>query len=528
MVRDFFRAFKILFQMIRVIRHIQWLDKNLVIEKTSRQKVIVINSVRSYIPIQMMIESYFALILVKRGHIVHLLLDDGYLESHDTRQVASQNIFSQQYIVKLCNLLIEKSSLGSYITFNSELAYKEQFAKSDNINCSEHTSEYVQASIVRYFNSAPDDLLLAKEKHYETVRRFYEMNERLSRGLATNVLTSLEPDLVISSHGIYTSWGSFLNEVDDSGVDYITWGGNGFTSGLVDFSRNDIAANKLDGGYFEFLKNSDALRDKAILKGKECILKRTSHSADDQKRLRKNNTTDNIDYIHHLKSLKDNGKKIVSIFPNVMWDNATTFKSSNTIFDSPVQWLIETALKISNLGNYHLVIRVHPAENGFMSVRASVMDILKLYNVSLNNITLIPASSAVRSLDLVAFSDVCSVYNGTIGLEIIELDKPLLVASRAAYSLKGFTFDCNNKEDYFKSLQNEAEILNLQVTNKELFYLFCCEYFFLHGVPIPYISSVNPLEPNFNSQIDARRATDIARFFEGELEFSQEISNYDF
>jgi len=123
---------------------------------------------------------------------------------------------------------------------------------------------------------------------------------------------------------------------------------------------------------------------------------------------------------------------------------------------------------------------------------------------------------------------VCSVYNGTIGLEIIELDKPLLVASRAAYSLKGFTFDCNNKEDYFKSLQNEAEILNLQVTNKELFYLFCCEYFFLHGVPIPYISSVNPLEPNFNSQIDARRATDIARFFEGELEFSQEISNYDF
>jgi capsule polysaccharide modification protein KpsS len=211
-----------------------------------------------------------------------------------------------------------------------------------------------------------------------------------------------------------------------------------------------------------------------------------------------------------------------------MWDNATTFKKSNTIFSSPVEWLLDLSSFANKSDHIHLVIRTHPAEYNLMDVRMSIREILETFKIELKNITLIEPNDPIKSLEIVRMSDICSVYNGTMGLEIIEMSKPLLIGSNAAYSNKGFTYDAQTKLDFFKSLESGDVVLAKQESNKDYFYIFCYEYFALHGVKLPFIDVNNPLEPNFNKYPDKDLVDRLVKFFEGEIEFPQEINAYDF
>jgi hypothetical protein len=64
---------------------------------------------------------------------------------------------------------------------------------------------------------------------------------------------------------------------------------------------------------------------------------------------------------------------------------------------------------------------------------------------------------------------------------------PVLIAGRAPYSGKGFTFDLRDKSEYFGHFDKLAEISELQRRNRNLLLLFAYQYFELKGIPLPFL-----------------------------------------
>ncbi|MEW5995673.1 MAG: hypothetical protein AB1744_14940, partial [Candidatus Zixiibacteriota bacterium] len=265
-------------------------------------------------------------------------------------------------------------------------------------------------------------------------------------------------------------------------------------------------ANKGDGGYFNHLVSS--LADRAISKHEivkrvdSFMARRFEGAALDIARLGIRTGGREHMLLSRLADARAHGKRVFALFPNVMWDNATTFKEWNRVFDSPVQWLIETVDYFKQSQDKILVIRVHPAEYSWMPVRKSIRDVLCLHFgpeiFYSRNIILIDPEEPLSSYRLFEYLDGATVYNGTIGIELILHNVPLILGARAAYSDKGFTRDVDSRAAYFAGFDDTDKILAHQNANLELAKIFAYEYFFTHGVPVRFLSATGQLTPNFD------------------------------
>lgn len=235
----------------------------------------------------------------------------------------------------------------------------------------------------------------------------------------------------------------------------------------------------------------------------EMLTSRRSGTAVDIARLGVNEQPDTNLIIDRICLARASGHKVYALFPNVMWDNATTFKEWNRLFESPVAWLVETVRFFMQSENKLLVVRAHPAEYLWMTVRKGVRDILreKLGPEPFDhpNILIIPTEESFSSYQLFKHLSAATVYNGTIGPELIHAGIPLILGAKAAYSDKQFTYDPVNIEDYFTSFDKTDEIRKLQNDNRDRLALFVYEYFHLHGVRVRFMNSRGVYEPYYDA-----------------------------
>jgi hypothetical protein len=164
----------------------------------------------------------------------------------------------------------------------------------------------------------------------------------------------------------------------------------------------------------------------------------------------------NEKYLQIKRDLKINKKKInVFIFPNVFWDVGLSDRSS--IFKSVLDWLFFTIDILKNNPNYHLYIKPHPDEfqNAF-----STWGIKKVinhrYGNSISNISFIDNKFfEYTSYELKKFIDIALVYNGTLNLEFMLLNVPVI--SSGLTSTMGLNLNCEikSKNEYKNILLNK-------------------------------------------------------------------------
>jgi len=506
---------KFYFKFIKTISKLKRLSKfSHDIEKT-KNKTIVFNMVRTYIPMQLFVELILAFKYKKMGWNVVILHDDSVLNHHETLTKSDKLAYTTYYPARLRlsrwllgKLPIIKELLYPYSKLNVSVEDLEVQSLIGNELTYQGVclSEYIEASLVRFFLSAPDSKILKQEEDYQKALYFFCKNALLSYKLARSSINKFHPDLLVTSHGIYSTWGVFMRGYLNSKINVITYGGNGYTTNALDFGVNDVAANKIDNGYYEyFIRTSNQKnKDKFLEKVDVMMRKRANGLSADTKKIKDYAGGSNNENMDKIKSIKN--KKIFALFPNVMWDNATTFKSWNTVFSSPVEWLVETVEYFQHSKDKVLIIRSHPAEYIWMDVRVTIKDILYSYFgkkiFSSPNIIFIPSYEKLISYDLFPFLDGAIVYNGTIGLELMYDNVPLIIGAKAAYSNKNFTHDLKSKEQYFDCFKNINTIENKQRSNKELLKLFIYEYFFVHGVPLKLLSSDNLFEANLKDSVE--------------------------
>lgn len=509
---DFLGNVRHFFQFSRVVNKLKKIEKISNYDRNAnKNKVVVFNLIRTYISVQFFIELIFALKLSAKGYKVVAFYDDGVLNHHETLTKSDRNSYTTYYgfrrkvtLYFLKKIAFARDFLMPYSSLNISVSKQEVRQLIDNEFIYEGIDlfEYIEASLVRFFLSAPDEKILKAESDYKRALEFFSENALLSYKLAKSSIEIYEPDLMVTSHGIYTTWGVFMKKYQKENIKVITYGGNGYTINGVDFGINDISANKIDNGFFEyFTKNTnEESKHEYCNIVDDMMAARFSGASSDTKRISGyvNGGKSNLSKIERLKE-KD--KKVFALFPNVMWDNATTFKDWNTVFSSPVEWLVETVKFFLGSDDKVLVIRVHPAEYLWMDVRVSIEKILITYFgeevFDSENIVFIPPEEKILSYDLFPLLTAGIVYNGTIGLELMYQDVPLITGARTAYSNKGFTKDITAKDDYFYTI-NHVNVIN---SNKLLLKLFIYEYFFLHGVPLKVLSSKNLLEPNLEEDV---------------------------
>lgn len=318
------------------------------------------------------------------------------------------------------------------------------------------------------------------------------------------------------------------------GVRSVTYGLNGYSANSIDLAINDIAANKSDGGYIKHLSekvvDTTLSRIDVAERVESLMNERFYGSSADIARLGQNKTATRSPVLARLDDHRLARRDIFALFPNVMWDNATTFEEWNRLFDSPAEWLVETVRYFADAENKVLVVRVHPAERSWMPVRKSVADILRFHldqqTIARENVIIVPPEEPLSSYSLFDYLKGGVVYNGTIGLELIFRHVPLIIGARAAYSEKGFTYELRSRKEYFAAFDDTAGILRYQESNLEKALLFAYEYFFLHGVPMKLISPNRHCSPDYQGRPEEmwrdRNLEHVVKVITGERRFFQD------
>ena len=464
---------------------------------------IVFNLVRSHAEGPLFFESFLATKLHELGAKTNILIDDGVLRHHDSvqyqdfikindvvfRTKIASNFLKRIPLYKKYSEFIDRNGLKEVsLIADSFIKKNKYFYKNINLK------PYIDSSVIRYFKSAigfPE-----KECGYNKIFKICTENAVISILVALKVEELLNPDIIITSHGIYSTWGPFYKYFKQKGRKVITYGFSGCINNGVIFSKKGLVTNKHDDGFFNSYKDKIDIRV-AKENIKNVFNKRFKGESDDL--IRYNNFTNNNNILRKVKDVIE-GRKAFALFPNVFWDASLT--NTNSIFNSPEEWIIETIKYFMKRKDKILIIRVHPSETIFTRTCIGIKEIIeskiKKDISNINNIQFIPSNNSLISYSLFPYIKGAIVYNGTIGLEAMYKNIPVFIAGKAPYSNKGFSIDFKNKEEYFQAFNKPEKILKYQEYNKENLIKFLFYYFTLNEIPLSFLNEKKPAYPKLN------------------------------
>jgi hypothetical protein len=198
----------------------------------------------------------------------------------------------------------------------------------------------------------------------------------------------------------------------------------------------------------------------------------------------------------------NNNKKNIFLFTNIFWDVGLSDRS--LFFNSMLQWLFYTIDLLKNNPNYHIYIKPHPGEFKSTESLIGIEEIVKnKYKNSISNITFIKADYKIKAYDLKSFIDLALVYNGTLNIEFMILNVPVISCGLSPVTGMGLNKEIINITEYKKAIINENyNFSNFKVKNYKKLMLFAYFYFIKNSIPWNYTTyaySENFIGFNFKS-----------------------------
>jgi hypothetical protein len=202
---------------------------------------------------------------------------------------------------------------------------------------------------------------------------------------------------------------------------------------------------------------------------------------------------------YHVDSIKDDEairkelgldeRPIVSVFTNVLWDAQLYYRFA--IFSNMIEWLFETIRHYARRPDVQLVIRMHPAEApGRLPTNQPLLPELERAFPELPpNVKVVRPESKVSSYTLGAMSRVALVYGARVGVELVILGTPVIVAGEAFMRGKGFTRDPRTREEYFELLDRCGTLERVPEAERALARKWYYYYFFRLMMPLPFFEA---------------------------------------
>jgi hypothetical protein len=176
----------------------------------------------------------------------------------------------------------------------------------------------------------------------------------------------------------------------------------------------------------------------------------------------------------------DTSKRNIFLFSNVYWD--VGMSDFGSLFTSVVDWVLDTIGMVAGLEDCHLYIKPHPAEvfDTTPSAKGIVDFIRERYETLPGNVSIIDPALKIPTYELFPFIDVGVVYNGTLGLEMLLHDVPVVVVGKAPYGDLGFAAEPRTMAEYAAALVSRDALPVPERASVELFAYF---YFIKRHIP---------------------------------------------
>jgi hypothetical protein len=202
---------------------------------------------------------------------------------------------------------------------------------------------------------------------------------------------------------------------------------------------------------------------------------------------------------YHVDAVRDESKirealglderPIISVYTNILWDAQLYYRFN--VFSNMLEWLFETIRYYARRPDLQLVIRLHPAEapGGLPTNQPLAPELDRAFPTLPENVRVVRPESKVSSYALGAMSSAALVYGARVGVELVMLGTPVIVAGEAFMRGKGFTFDPTTREEYFALLGRAHELPRVSEADRERARKWYYYYFFRLMMPFPFCDS---------------------------------------
>lgn len=493
--------------------HLQNLFKN-INHKFSLDKLVVFNTVRSD-RVVIDREMYLGKLLALNGVKVIILLDDGimrhwehfqniHIPKNQPFEIFNFNPYKQHngdhntYLEYLFKRRIMRRALKTYKDRNLKIIYYSQIINKKIIRFENLTKlkKYAKSSTIRFFKTSELDYNDKKVNFYYNLSL---KNALLARTIGEYILNEIKPDVFITSHGIYSTWGPTF--------EYL------FKNGMSTLVYSSIHGHSMDPRemFFSTTRTYFLSQSKYWLKYKDKpVTEKMKEKVEQYMKFRQNyETSDTLllyeGEVNTLRIDKKNRYKYhIVLFPNVIWDG--NINDRHIIFKDYRDWILSTINYIKQRKDIKLYIKSHPSEITVCQNSPRIVDIIRNHiDVDdLENIVLIPPEDKINTYEFLKSGiDLGIVYDGFLAVELPFLKIPSIMCVKGGmFAVENCNFPINSREEYFNYLKSIDEIIEKFHQNYEerynnlIKYLYW--YLFKNAVKLPTLSKKYYIRTNLN------------------------------
>lgn len=340
-------------------------------------------------------------------------------------------------------------------------------------------------SVVRYFYGAipPEgypELRDIRSQHLETAM--------IGVDVAQAIYSEWRPDSLLNNMPVYSAWEPYVRVFDQKSIKTYVVSVSALNLTTVVLNRNDLY-----GDNRRYARWLDKRGGTVLDAGEKRELTRfMAERVDGSSPIFKMYEIF-VESNEGIKSLGiDQNKRNVFLFSNLYWDIGMT--ESASLYNGVIPWVLDTIEMLKDQPGCHLYIKPHPVEMaGITGSLKGVIDFIReRFPILPSNVSIIAPELKIKTYDLFPWIDVGVVYNGTLGLEMLQYDIPVIVAGQAPYrSLKSVSSP-HSVPEYRNALIGETQAPSLDQSEIELF-----SYFYFIKSAIPWTLTKQAFGDNF-------------------------------
>lgn len=331
-----------------------------------------------------------------------------------------------------------------------------------------------------------DAMYSLQNEQVDRESRLYKMRVQRNRGAAAAALRAVaseKPDVALIPNGLVTELGMFYRTADFLGIPTVTYEFNDhreqiwLAQGEVVMRQNTDALWEARGR--EPLTDSqraeitgfERARSEGKLYGKGTRLWQDA-TAEGGARVR--------------RDLNLDGRPVILLATNVLGDSLTLGR--HRFAGSMAEWLGATVRHLISQAGIQLVVRVHPGER--LIKGTSMLDVIRRAATgNPENLHIVTPSEKINTYDIMDIASLGLVYTTTVGLEMALRGIPVIVAGSTHYGKRGFTYDPDSWDDYFKILNEVIANLpssRLKLEQIETAWNYAYRFFFEYPFDFPW------------------------------------------
>lgn len=424
-------------------------------------------------------EILLAWALKQKGHNIYFILDDGTFPITEDHRPGVENRYKQISILSYLfgYNLINKAGF-EVINTSSMVDDLDIVVDSKTMN------QIVEASLLKHYKVGVLNKTLPL---LEDKINMFKKSAQISYQIAVDI-RKRNPNRVIMSHGIYTSWGPIFDELNRNNIPILTYG-RGKKANTKKFNWN------MTSDWWDVSEEWEFVKDKSLTKAQNNKI---------ENYLKSRVTQEKDVLVYNFGDLEskevtlerfnlDPSKTTFTLFTNVLWDAASAQRE--IVFENPMIWVYETIDWFIANPEKQLIIKIHPAEKVIGTNQPFTSLIKERYSIIPSNIRLIEPQEKVNSWSIYQVTDFGLVHTTTVGMELPLLGIPCIVVSSTHYRNKGFTVDVSSKEEYYELLMTlkRGKSSKLNDVKIELAKRYAYLLFERYQIPIDYFDEINPL-----------------------------------